>query len=328
VSQVLDTQRRGGGPTAAPARRGWTPEISPASVPVGVLIRAWRERRHLSQQRLAEAAAVSARHLSFLETSRSLPSRAMLRRLAEQLELPLRERNRLLLAAGFAPEYDERPLERGEPDPVRVALAGFLRAHEPCPAMILDRHFNLVDANAGFARLTTTVARDLLEPPANPLRVCLHPRGLAPEIVNLSQWSAHALQRVRRHADRSGAAELDELYEELAGYPGVATEPPSSERCPLGIVTLRLRRGSGDELAFFTTTTQINCAVDVALSELTIEAFHPADPPTARAIIASGEQAADAGQQRDQPAAGRLAAPRGKHEAVPRTPSNIRFVYE
>ncbi len=290
MSHVLQTQLRGGSPTAAPERDGWTPEISPASVPVGVLIRAWRERRHLSQQRLAEAAAVSARHLSFLETSRSLPSRAMLRRLAEQLELPLRERNRLLLAAGFAPEYDERPVEHGEPDRVRVALAGLLRAHEPYPAIILDRHFNLVVANAGFARLTATVARDLLAPPANLLRVCLHPHGLAPGIVNLSQWSAHALRRVRRQADRSGAGELDELYEELAGYPGVAAEPPSSERCPLGIVTLRLRGGDSNELAFFTTTTQIDDAVDVALSELTIEAFHPADGATARAMSASGEQ--------------------------------------
>jgi transcriptional regulator with XRE-family HTH domain len=258
-------------------------------VPVGALIRAWRERRHLSQQRLAEAAAVSTRHLSFLETGRSSPSRAMLRGLAEQLELPLRERNRLLVAAGFAPEFDERPLERGEPDPVRAALARFLRAHDPCPAIILDRHLNLVEANAGFAQLTARVAPDLLAPPANALRICLHPHGLAPEIVDLKDWSAHSLRRLRRQAERTGASDLDELYQELAGYPGVATEPPSSERCPLGVVTLRLHRQNG-EVTFFTTTTRVDDAVDVAFSELTIEAFHPANAPTAQALAAAGGQ--------------------------------------
>jgi hypothetical protein len=212
----------------------------------------------------------------------------LLRGLAEQLELPLRERNRLLLAAGFAPEFDEQPLERGELEPVREELTRFLRAHEPSPAIILDRRLDLVEANAGFARLTASVAPDLLAPPANALRVCLHPQGLAPEIVNLAQWSAHSLQRLRWQAERTGAGELDQLYQELAGYPGVATERPS-QRCPSGVVTLRLRRGSG-ELAFFTTTTRIDHAVDVALSELTIETLHPADPPTAQAITAPDSQ--------------------------------------
>jgi transcriptional regulator with XRE-family HTH domain len=291
VTEVLEGELRGGTSTAAPAKRSWTttPKLSPTSVPVGVLIRAWRGRRNLSQQRLAAAAAVSTRHLSFLETGRSSPSRAMVRGLAEQLELPLRERNRLLLAAGFAPDYDERPLERGEPDPVREALARFLRAHEPYPAIILDRQYNLVDANAGFAQLRARVAHHLLAPPANALRICLHPHGLAPEIVNLTEWSAHLLRRLRRQADRTGASELDELYEELAGYPGVATEAPSGEGRPLGVTTLRLRYADA-ELAFFTTTTQIDDAIDVALSELAIEAFHAADAPTAQAISAWGEQ--------------------------------------
>jgi transcriptional regulator with XRE-family HTH domain len=290
VSQVVQAQLRGGSPTAAPKRRGWMQDASPPSVPVGALIRAWRERRHLSQQRLAHAAAVSTRHLSFLETGRSNPSRAMLRGLAEQLELPLRERNRLLLAAGFAPDYDERPTAPGDDrDPVRVALTRLLQTHDPCPAIILDRQYNLVDANAGFAQLRARVAQHLLAPPANALRICLHPHGLAPEIVNLSQWSAHLLRRLRRQADRIGASELDELYEELADYPGVATEAPSGEGRPLGVTTLRLRYADA-ELAFFTTTTQIDDAVDVALSELTIEAFHAADAPTAQAIGAWGEQ--------------------------------------
>src|SRR5262249_9031829 len=288
VSQVLQAQLRGGTP-AAPERRGWTPDTSAESRPVGVLIRAWRERRNLSQQRLAEAAAVSTRHLSFLETGRSSPSRAMLRGLAEQLELPLRERNRLLLAAGFAPEYDERSLELAEPHPVREALTRLLRAHEPYPAIILDRKLNLVDANAGFAKITATVARDLLAPPANALRICLHPLGLAPQIVNLTQWSAHSLRRLRRQAQRTGDSGLRELYEELAAYPGVSTEPAHNERCPLGVVRLRLR-GDDDELAFFLTSTRIDDAAHVALSELTIEAFHPADAATAQAVAAAGAQ--------------------------------------
>jgi transcriptional regulator with XRE-family HTH domain len=284
VSPVVQTQPQGGRPTAP--GRGRPPEISPAPVPVGVLIRAWRERRNLSQQRLAEAAAVSTRHLSFLETGRSSPSRAMVRGLAEQLELPLRERNRLLLAAGFAPDYDERPLERDRPHAVRAELARFLRAHEPYPAIMLDRHFNLVDENSGFRQLTAGVARDLLGPPANALRICLHPRGLAPEIVNLSQWSAYSLRRLRRRARRTRDGELDELYEELAGYPGVSTEPPSSERHLQGVAMLHLR-GDDDELAFFSTTTHVGDAVDVALSELTIEALHPADAATAAACSPS-----------------------------------------
>ena len=244
--------------------------------PVGDLLRAWRRRRSLSQLELALEADVSSRHVSFLETGRARPSREMVLRLAEHLEIPLRERNGLLLAAGYAPQYVERSLEEPEMAPIHQALDRFLRAHEPYPAVILDRHYNLVSGNDAVAVLTEGIAPELIEPPANALRATLHPRGMAPRILNLPEWSAHLLQRLRRQVAITGDLELEQLYDELSAYPDVSLEAPRDDRTGNEIV-LPLRMRDGDrELAFFSTVSTFGTAVEITLAELMIEAFYPA----------------------------------------------------
>jgi transcriptional regulator with XRE-family HTH domain len=259
------------------------------SVPhVGELLREWRQRRNLSQFRLAAGSAVSARHLSFVETGRARPSREMVLHLAERLDVPLRERNRLLLAAGYAPVYGEHSLDDPAMAPVRRALERFLAAHEPYPAVVVDRHWNLVLANSGIDLFVDGVAPELLEPPANALRATLHPRGLAPRIVNFSEWSAHVLHRVRRQIALTGDGELAALYDELAAYPGVCTESPAPEVTAFTDIVLPVQVRSGDaELSFFSTMTSFGSPVDVTLAELAVEAFYPADPETATALSRS-----------------------------------------
>jgi len=270
--------------------------MSVASVPspVGELLRAWRRRRNLSQLELAGEADVSARHLSFLETGRARPSREMVIRLSEELEVPLRERNELLLAAGYAPAYAERALDADEMTVVRGAIDRFLRAHEPYPAVVVDRHHNLISANDALDLLLVDVNPDLLTPPANGMRVALHPEGMAPRTLNLAEWSAHLLHRVRREAQTTGDPELQALYDELAGYPGVAPAPPHTEVQAADILLpLRLRDVDGKgELAFISTRSTFITASDVTLSELAIEAFYPANAHTAMRLmreVARGE---------------------------------------
>jgi transcriptional regulator with XRE-family HTH domain len=239
----------------------------------------------LSQLELALNASVSSRHLSFIETGRARPSREMVLHLAEQLEVPLRERNRLLLGAGYAPLYPERSLEEATMTHVRSALDRFLRAHEPYPAVVLDRHYNLVSANDALMVLTDGVAPELLRPPANALRVTLHPDGMAPRIVNLGQWSAHLLHRLRRQLTITGDPELGELYDELVGYPGVNAAPLAEAVAASDIVLpLRVRNGDG-VLSFFSTISTFGTAADITLSELSIEAFYPADAQTAARLL-------------------------------------------
>src|SRR5438067_8552746 len=253
--------------------------------PIGELLRAWRRRRSLSQLELALEADVSSRHVSFLETGRARPSRDMVLRLAEHLEVPLRERNGLLLAAGYAPLYAERSLHEPEMAAVQQALDRFLRAHEPYPAIVIDRHHNLVSANDALGVIIDGVAPELLEPPANALRVALHPRGMAPRVLNLEEWSAHLLHRLRREAALSADPELDRLHDELAAYPGVCRAPPK-DRDPAGgiLVPLRIRAGER-ELAFFSTLSTFGTAVDITLDELVIEAFYPANAATASYLL-------------------------------------------
>jgi transcriptional regulator with XRE-family HTH domain len=252
---------------------------------VGELLRTWRRRRSLSQLELALNADVSARHVSFLETGRSRPSREMVLHLAEQLDVPLRERNGLLLAAGYAPEYAERSLETEEMEPVRQALDRFLRAHEPYPAVVVDRHYGLMAANDAVGVLTVGVAPELLEPPSNALRITLHPRGMAPRIANLEEWSAHLLHQVRRQASITGDPALERLHEELAGYPGVSLRAPHEDSSASGILLpLRIRDGD-QELEFFSTISTFGTAVDITLAELSIEAFYPANARTAARLL-------------------------------------------
>ena len=252
--------------------------------PLGMLLRDWRQRRRLSQLDLALEAGVSARHLSFLETGRSKPSREMVLHLAEELDVPLRERNRLLLAAGFAPAYAERTIDAPELEPVREALDLVLGGHEPFPALVVDRWWNLVAANRAVALLTAGVAPALLEPPANVLRLSLHPDGLAPRIANLGEWRAHLLDRLRREVALTADPVLAELLEEVSDFPGGEPfELPGSE--PGIAVPLRVRTGDA-ELRFFSTVATFGTAIDVTVAELSIEAFFPADAPTAAALRA------------------------------------------
>jgi transcriptional regulator with XRE-family HTH domain len=252
-------------------------------------LRSWRQRRNLSQLELALGAEVSARHVSFLETGRARPSREMVIRLAEELEVPLRERNALLLAAGYAPVYAERQLDAPEMGPVREALDRFLRAHEPYPAVVVDRYHNLITANDALDLLLEGVDPDLLEPPANGMRIALHPRGMAPRTLNLPEWSAHLLQRVRREAHLTGDPTLASLYDELASYPGVQVVPAHGEPNAADIVLpLRLLDTDGEsELRFFSTLSTFGTAADITLAELAIEAFYPANAHTAMRLLRS-----------------------------------------
>jgi transcriptional regulator with XRE-family HTH domain len=248
---------------------------------VGPLLKEWRRRRHMSQLDLSLEADVSARHLSFIETGRARPSAEMVLHLAEQLDVPLRDRNQLLLAAGYAPAYGQRDLDAPELGPVRAALERVLEGHAPNPAIVVDRHWGLVAANAGLAPLIEGAAPHLLEPPVNVLRLSLHPEGVAPRIANLGEWRAHLLDRLGREAVMSGDPALAALHEELAGYPGdePAHLPPDLEAGAIA-VPLRLRHAGG-ELSFISTVTTFGTALDVTVSELSIESFFPADEATA-----------------------------------------------
>jgi transcriptional regulator with XRE-family HTH domain len=239
-------------------------------VSVGPLIKTWRTRRRLSQLDLALEANVSARHLSFVETGRSRPSETMVLHLAKTLDVPLRERNRLLLAAGYAPVYSQHTLEDAELEPIRTALDQLLKAHEPYPAVVVDRAWNLIAGNSAVAALTAGVAAHLLEPPVNVLRLSLHPDGMAPRIANLGEWRAHLLRDVAAQND----GDLDELYEELLSYPGPDGPAHHAVFVPLEI----------DGLRFFSTRTTFGDSADVTVSELAIESFFPADEATRRAI--------------------------------------------
>ncbi len=249
--------------------------------PVGDLLRGWRQRRRLSQLDLALDAGVSARHLSFLETGRARPSREMLLRLAERLDVPLRERNELLLAAGFAPAYARRGLDSPDLAVVTRALDLVLTAYEPFPALVVDRAWELVTANTSVALLLDGVAPHLLEPPANVLRLSLHPDGLAPRIANLPQWRAHVLHRLGREAHLTGDPGLVALHRELCALPG-----GTDRSVPDGIaVPLRVRAGE-EVLSFLSTVTTFGTAVDLTAAELSVEAFLPADERTAEVLRA------------------------------------------
>jgi transcriptional regulator with XRE-family HTH domain len=260
--------------------------MSPTSPSVGELLRAWRTRRRQSQLELAGAARISQRHLSFLESGRSLPSREMVLRLAKHLEVPARERNDLLTAAGFAEIYRERPLSDPALRAVRAAVELVLTAHEPFPALAIDRHWLLLSANGAAQRLLDGIAPALLAPPLNVLRISLHPEGLAPRIENLAAWREHVLARLSQQIERTGDTTLRALRAELAAFPGAASSarPPRDDGALVGIaVPLRLRTERG-VLSLLSTTTIFGTPLDIAVSELAIETFLPADPETAEML--------------------------------------------
>lgn len=249
--------------------------------PVGALLRQWRQRRRLSQLDLACDAEISTRHLSFVETGRARPSREMLLHLAEQLEIPLRERNRLLTAAGYAPLFSQRDLADPALDAARQAIEQLLKAHEPNPALAVDRQWNLLAANAAVAPFLIGVAEELLAPPLNVLRLSLHPQGLAPRILNLGQWRAHLLARLRHDVDLSADDGLQALLEELRTYP--APEDTGELPGEAVLVPLQLATDFG-VLSLISTTTVFGTPVDVTLAELALETFFPADAASAEVL--------------------------------------------
>ena len=260
----------------------------------GDYLRTWRQRRRMSQLALALEAEISQRHLSFIESGRSAPSREMLLHLAERLEMPLRERNAMLLAAGFAPVYGERSLE----DPAMVAARGaielVLKGHEPFPALAIDRHWNLVAANAALGPMLAGVAdRSLLEAPINVLRLSLHPEGLAPRIANLGEWRAHLLDRLRRQIAVTSDPVLADLLQELSAYPvkdtlaALHAGPPTDHGGVL--VPLELVTDAG-LLSLISTTMVFGTPRDITLSELALEAFFPANAETAAILRRLSEE--------------------------------------
>ena len=245
---------------------------------VGKLLRGWRERRRLSQLDLALRAEVSARHVSFIETGRARPTSEMIIRLAQQLEVPLRERNVLLLSGGYAPAYPANGLTDAPMSAVHEAIEHVLRAHEPFPAVVIDGGWDLVAANDAVPVLTEGAAEALLEPPVNVLRLSLHPEGMASRIVNLAEWRAHLLHRLNHDIESTGDPALIALRDELATYPG--PQPATRPDTRAILVPLRVRVHDS-VLSLFSTTTVFGTPRDVTLSELAIESFYPADAPTA-----------------------------------------------
>lgn len=253
--------------------------------PFGDQLRAWRMRRRMSQMDLANEADISTRHLSFVETGRSAPSREMVLRLAERMEVPLRERNALLVAAGYAPMYRERPLDDPALAVAKEAVQLILKSHEPFPALAVDRHWNMLAHNAVVPLLLAGVDAALLQPPVNVLRLSLHPQGLAPQIANIGQWRHHLFERLRQQVHATGDAKLQALEQELRGFPMPAdADATRLEGEVLGIaVPLRFRTPAG-VLNLISTTTIFGSPVDVTLQELALETFFPADAFTAQAL--------------------------------------------
>ncbi|WP_245654500.1 helix-turn-helix transcriptional regulator [Streptomyces violens] len=307
TSEVMDAA------TGAVRLKAMSAELAEAAVPfardappadrprVGTLLRDWRRRRRLSQLELALRADSSARHLSCVETGRARPSRAMVLRLADHLDVPLRERNSLLLAAGYAPAYRESGLEDDGLRSVRGALDMMLTSHLPYPAVVVDRGWNVVTGNRAMGVLLDGVPPELLAPPANVARMALHPEGLAARCTNLHEVRGHFMERLQREAEATGDPELRALYEEVRAYapPEAATTPTNEGRTPEAVLPLRFRTPHG-ELALFSTMAVIGAPNDVTLSELAIELFFPLDDRTAEVLrtldAAAAAAAADAEQ--------------------------------
>ena len=258
-----------------------------ATQPVGVLLRSWRLRRRMSQLDLAVEAEVSSKHLSFVETGRAVPSREMLLRLAEELALPLREQNILLVAGGYAPIFPEHALNAPELDMARTAIDLVLRGHEPYPALAINRHWVMVAANRALPMLLAGIAPTLLAEPINVFRLGLHPEGMAARIINYVSWRNNLLARLRKQIELSADAVLIELLQEVSSYPAPASAANQTHRFPdnsaLAAVPLQLRSDMG-VLSFIGTTTVFGTPIDITLSELAIESFFPADMETAQVM--------------------------------------------
>ena len=267
-----------------------TAAAAPAGQGVGPLLRAWRERRRVSQLELALRADSSARHISFVETGRSRPSEEMVLRLAEHLDVPVRERNSLLLAAGYAPRYPETPLDDPALGALREGLERLIQGYEPYPALVVDATYTVVAANRGITMLLDGVPESLLQPPLNAMRLTLHPQGMAPRIRNLGEWRGHLLTQMERQIALHRSEPLRALFEEVAAYPAPETvddgeQPPDS--VPYFALPMRIEH-DGRVLSFVSSISTFNTPMDVTVSELAIETFLPADPATAKYLHSLG----------------------------------------
>ncbi|WP_096355951.1 helix-turn-helix domain-containing protein [Variibacter gotjawalensis] len=256
--------------------------LAQASSPIGALLREWRTKRRMSQLDLATEAEISQRHLSFVESGRAAPSRDMVLRLAENLSIPLRQQNELLMAAGFAPQFAERKLGDPALAPAMAAVRQVLKSHEPNPAFAVDGRWNLIEANAAIGPFLGLVQEpSLLTEPINVMRLCLHPRGLAPIVMNLREYRDHLLLRLKRQYEASADPKLVALEKELLGYPsGPRTSIPIHPDAAMIAHPLRLRVGDTN-LTLISTLSVFGTALDITLSEIAIESFFPADPETA-----------------------------------------------
>ncbi|WP_369179758.1 helix-turn-helix domain-containing protein [Streptomyces mutabilis] len=256
---------------------------APTAQGVGPLLRAWRERRRVSQLELALRADSSARHISFIETGRSRPSEEMVLRLAEHLDVPVRERNALLLAAGYAPHYPETPLDDPALDALREGMERLIRGYEPYPALVVDATYRVLAANRGILMLLDGLPEHLLEPPVNAMRLTLHPEGLAPRIRNLREWRGHLLEQMERQIALHRSEPLRALYEEVAAYPvpvsGAGEEP--AEPVPYFALPMQIEH-EGRTLSFISSISTFNTPMDVTVAELAIETLLPADPATVK----------------------------------------------
>lgn len=254
------------------------------------MLRDWREDRRRSQMDLAIDVGVSTRHLSFVETGKSKPSPELVLALAEHLEVPLRERNTMLLAAGYAPRYPQTPLDADSMASVRTALGGLIRAHDPYPAVVVDRGWDVVMTNQGAQSFLAGVADHVLQPQLNSYRITLHPDGMAPRIVNFDQWAQDLLGTLDRQVAATRDARLRALLDEVTGYPNIAALGQSwrtRSATPTVVVPLQLRVGTGEDAytqSWFSTNTTIGTPVDITLDELHVELFHPADEATAAMV--------------------------------------------
>ena len=266
--------------------------VTPGPASFGDHLRTWRQQRHLSQLELADEADISTRHVSFMETGRTNPSRDMVLRLCERLAIPLRERNTLLVAAGYAPMYRERALDDPALAAARQAVELVLKGHEPCPAIALDRCWNVVAANrAAQALLAAHVSPELLAPPVNVFRLSLHPDGLASRIANLAQWRHHLFERLRQQILATADPALLALQAELLEYPAPEESPPlvmAGEM--LGVVMPFCFESVHGMLSLISTTTIFGTPVDVTLQELAVESFFPADAFTAQVLREMAQQ--------------------------------------
>ncbi|MEV6168469.1 helix-turn-helix transcriptional regulator [Streptomyces sp. NPDC051954] len=260
--------------------------VLPAAEGVGPLLRAWRERRRVSQLELALRADSSARHISFVETGRSRPSEEMVLRLAEHLDVPVRERNALLLAAGYAPRYRETPLADPALDTLREGIERLIQGYEPYPAFVVDATYDVVAANRGILTLLEGLPESLLVPPLNAMRLTLHPEGLAPRIRNLREWRGHLLAQMERQIALQRSQPLRELYAEVAAYPvpeEAEAEPADEPSEPVPPFALPMRiEHDGRVLSFISSISTFNTPMDVTVAELAIETLLPADPATVK----------------------------------------------